>query len=373
MRSTPRHTARAVTLVELLASVAVMAVVMGGIGSAMLLASHALPDGNSSRDAVLQGYHSGERIVGELYSARSFSVRTATTVEFTVPDRDADNTPETIRYEWSGTPGDPLTRKYNAQAPMTMVEDVYEYQVDYMIRTLSDTTIQEVVQTSNEELAYFLVWDGVAGNPTESAVTATDWVSQYFTITVPEGATELTITKAQFLLHKDFGGTPADVIVSVHAAMGDGSYTPQATPIGPTATINGADVPATSDWTDADFSGLTITDLGQTEYCLVLKSVSTVMVWYAQLYAKSGPANGTVERWTDDSGASWDPRNNQLNQQDLRFHLYGTYTLGAQEEETTINRDYLTSIGVTVRVGPEPSAQVRTSSQILSAPEVTGQ
>ncbi|MHC4696607.1 MAG: prepilin-type N-terminal cleavage/methylation domain-containing protein, partial [Planctomycetota bacterium] len=116
MKRGTKNTARGLTLVELVASVAVMTVVMGGIASAMFLASHAVPDGRSSNDAVLQGYNAAERVVGELYCARSFSLKTPTAIEFTAPDRDADSNPETIRYEWSGTPGDPLTRKYNAQS-----------------------------------------------------------------------------------------------------------------------------------------------------------------------------------------------------------------------------------------------------------------
>ena len=360
------------TLVELLVSVAVMIVVMGGVSSAMLLAGHAIPDGRSSLDAVVQGYQVTEGIAGELYTAQTFTERTGASVEFTVPDRDADNNPETIRYEWSGTPGDPLTREYNVAEAVTVAEDVHEYQLDYVIRTVSETIVELVEQTSDAELAYFEGWDGVLGEPKDRRLLASEWVSQYFTITVPQGATELTITRATLVLHKDLSGTPPDVTVGIHPVKGDGSYEPEATPVGPTATIPAFALQVDYTWTNAMFSGLTITDLGQTEYCLVVKGTTTVPVWLQYKYAKSAPANGIVQRWTTDSGASWDPRTNELNQQDILFRLYGTYTFEPQEQETTIDRDFLTSIDVTLRVGSDASAQIRTSSQIVNAPEVSG-
>ena len=57
-------------------SVAVMTVLMGGIGSAMVLATRAIPDGRSALDDAVNGYHAAEQLSGELYCAQSFTVRT---------------------------------------------------------------------------------------------------------------------------------------------------------------------------------------------------------------------------------------------------------------------------------------------------------
>jgi hypothetical protein len=255
---------------------------------------------------------------------------------------------------------------------MTIVEDVYECQLGYNVRTVTETTIEHVEQTVDVQLAYFVGWGGVTATQLNSYLSLTDWVSQHFTITPPQGAASLAVTQAQLMLHKDLSGIPADAIVGIHVAKSDGSYEPEPIPIGPTTTIPGSGLLSGYMWADADFSGVIITDLSQTGYCLVLKGTSVVPVWLQHLYAKTAPANGTIQRWTTDSGASWDPRTNQLNQQDIMFRLDGTYTLQAQEQETTIDRDYLTSIDLTLRVGTDSAAQVRTSSQIMNAPEVTG-
>ena len=64
---------RAVTLVELVLSMAVMTVLIGGIGSAMVLASRAVPDDDSSASALIGGYRAAEEIAGELFVARTFT------------------------------------------------------------------------------------------------------------------------------------------------------------------------------------------------------------------------------------------------------------------------------------------------------------
>jgi len=59
----------------------------------------------------------------------------STTLAFTVADRDDDAQPETIRYEWSGGNGDPLTRAYNGGSPVSVAADVYAFELDYEIKS----------------------------------------------------------------------------------------------------------------------------------------------------------------------------------------------------------------------------------------------
>jgi hypothetical protein len=69
----------------------------------------------------------------------SFSERTANAVTFKVPDRTGDELPETIRYSWSGTAGDPLQIEYNGSAPATLVADVNQFDLSYSLRTMTGT------------------------------------------------------------------------------------------------------------------------------------------------------------------------------------------------------------------------------------------
>ena len=77
------------TMVELLLSMVVMTMVMGGLATAMVLASRALPNGQSAFDITLKSSDATEQIAVDLYTARTIVARSPRFVEFTVPDRNS--------------------------------------------------------------------------------------------------------------------------------------------------------------------------------------------------------------------------------------------------------------------------------------------
>lgn len=91
-----------------------------------------------------------ERIVDDLRLALAFSEFTATAATFTVPDRDADAAPETIRYAWSGAGGSTIaigqasyaiapyvvTRQYNGGPPVALAQDVRAVDLKNLSRTV---------------------------------------------------------------------------------------------------------------------------------------------------------------------------------------------------------------------------------------------
>ena len=97
------------TLIELVVSLAITSILMVAIGSAIVLAGGAIPRTNDPMIPTDDAYDVGNDMAAELEFATAFSERSVWAVEFFVPSRDGDNTPERIRYEWSGTAGDPLT------------------------------------------------------------------------------------------------------------------------------------------------------------------------------------------------------------------------------------------------------------------------
>jgi len=360
---------RAVTLLELTVSVAVAVVLIGGLASAVVIASRAIPDDQSPSSVTIDGYYAAEQIAGELLCAQSFTVRTSTAVEFTVADRNNDSNPEIIRYEWSGTPGDPLTRQYNGGPIVEVVEDVHEFDLTYGIKTKSDTTIEEGTTWSDEiELAYFDGWPSFTPTSEPRGVNSAYWLSQYFEIAPQEGAEELDITLAKVRMRR--GSTPpASVIVGIHRSKGDGSFEPGPTPIGTPFTIPGTDLETSFKQIPATFSNVRISDISRTDYCLVIQGGDSVATWADVYYAKSAPDNGTVLRWTEDGGASWDPRSNEFNKRDLRFSVWGRYAATGQQE-ITVDRYFVTSTKIALRVGLNPSTRVETSVQVLNTPEV---
>ena len=128
---------RGFTLVEMVLSMAVMTVLLGGIASAMILASRALPDIETPLKAKADGYHAADGLAGELFAAQTITFRSATVVEFTVADRNADSNAETIRYSWSGVAGQPLTRRYNNGTIDTVLENIYQFDLRYDTQSVS--------------------------------------------------------------------------------------------------------------------------------------------------------------------------------------------------------------------------------------------
>jgi len=126
------------TLIEMLISISIISIIMLGLGSVMLIASKALPDTGNPADTIITASVAAEQLESELKFAVTFSVRDANTVEFTVADRNGDDIPETIRYTWSGTAGDPLTRQYNGGTVFTVAEDVNDFFLDYHTKTVSN-------------------------------------------------------------------------------------------------------------------------------------------------------------------------------------------------------------------------------------------
>ena len=115
---------------------------------------------------------------------------------------------------------------------------------------------------------------------------------------------------------------------------------------------------------------VTITDPERTDYCLVIKGTGATPVYLRYMYSSSAPADGMFLRWTADSGASWDPGDKDIDEQDLVFNVYGSFgTTG--EQEITVDRYFLTSTRLALRIGSESSSRVETGAEILNAVEVS--
>ncbi|MGE3316529.1 MAG: carbohydrate binding domain-containing protein [Planctomycetaceae bacterium] len=121
---------RGYTLLEMLVASVSATFLVVGLASAMFVAARGTDPTLSAHEAALQGDTAMTDLIADLTLAESFSEKTTTAVTFVVPDRNNDGIPETIRYAWSGTPGDPLTRQYNGGAVATVVANVHEFQFE---------------------------------------------------------------------------------------------------------------------------------------------------------------------------------------------------------------------------------------------------
>lgn len=347
---------RGFTLVELVMSVAITTVLLGGIMSSILLASHAVPNGeNASRQAVRSG-DIVARIAHELYTAQSFSERLDNAVEFTVPDRDGDASPEIIRYAWSGTEGDPLTRQYNGGTAVNVAEHSYEFQLNYDVFLVNT----EESPTRNESAEKVLISFEAAAGTSNFAVDEDKWVGQCFQPTLLVGTISWSVKRVKFRakLHG-----PTDGETRVQLRPGDagvpGSTILEEVPMYESTLTD------TYAWREFPFSSVSELSTSD-ELCLVLQHVSSTHSCDVQ-YQGSGafPTHSSLVQ-TDDGGASW---TKQIGRS-MVFYVYGTETSEGQPDITNIYS--LTGVRITLRISETPASRVQTGVHIINAPEVTG-
>jgi len=125
----------AFTLIEVVLTVAVVSIIMGAMVSVMLLATRGMNCGLVRDENTTEGTRAVQQITLDLSLAQAFTERTDRTVAFTVPDRDGDGQPESIRYAWSGVAGDPLTREYNGGPAVNVAENMHHFKLDYLLKT----------------------------------------------------------------------------------------------------------------------------------------------------------------------------------------------------------------------------------------------
>ena len=136
MKRQVRHLSRArsgFTLAELVASLAIMTILVTAMGSAVVLASQALPNPDDLSRNLLRGQEVAERIETDLVDATELKKARANEIEMVVADRGygADG-PETLKYKWRMSAGDPLTLSINGNPEFTVCEDVHAFEITYV-------------------------------------------------------------------------------------------------------------------------------------------------------------------------------------------------------------------------------------------------
>ena len=119
------------TLVELMVSLTTASILLMGLSSALFIAIRATDPTVSPAPATSGGLNLLTMLSSELRFCVAITEQTATAITVTVPDRNLDTIPETIRYAWSGTTGDPLTRQYNGGNVTEIAQDAHDFDIQY--------------------------------------------------------------------------------------------------------------------------------------------------------------------------------------------------------------------------------------------------
>ena len=331
------------TLLELVISLSITSILLMAVGSAVMMAAKALPDPDTPDNETALPARVVADIAAELQLALSFIFRDSDTVEFTVADRNGDDVAETIRYDWSGTAGDPLTRRYNGGPVTTVIAAVKE------VGFLYDTKI--VNEQETRESAEVLL-DGLASPLENKAYTIVPslWVGQYIQPSLPAGATSWTVTRIQIQM-QDSPSAGHAVWVQLRTTDPAGLPTPLVLEQYYADAMGSSMI-----WQEFFFDD--IPPLPADEgLCLVIK-------WAAgddgANVRYTTTAGNRIK--TGDAGALW-----QLAaDKSLLYAVYGTY-----EQIVTVATTYLTGIRIRIRTGSDPATRVETTAPLLHIQDIT--
>jgi hypothetical protein len=304
----------ALTLVEVLASVAITAILLTAIGSGILLVTRSAAatgsdTGTSKTDEVMF------RIASDLKLAMNFTERTDTAVTFTVPDRGGNRSPETLRYAWSGVPGDPLTLEYNSRPPVTIAEDVHRFSLSYLLRT-SGPPPPPPTQESEEMV--LISHDDAPGGKLRAQSFHLNWpAAQFFNPVLPINTVSWKITRVTGCVQRS---TSTDILVQIRPATLARKPAPQ---VLEQVAIPVSSLPWGWVWVEASFNSLSDLDPA-IAHCVVVTSDSPAWSGTVQYELDGSPMTPRTHFTTSiDGGATWtDPTNSR----DMRFYIYGTVT-----------------------------------------------
>jgi prepilin-type N-terminal cleavage/methylation domain-containing protein len=313
----PRRCRRGLTLIELLVAICIVAILMAGLGSAVLIAGHAVDGGGGPAARFSDAAQAVHRITADLAYATSVPERTDRAVTFTLPDRNGDGADETIRYWWSGKPGDPLMCQYGGNAPVPVAENVHGLKLSYLLRTLPGEQPPAVPQES-EELLLISHDDAPGGHMNDFDLTRRFQGAQYFKPTLPTNTLRWKITRLLVRLRR--GARFGQVLLDVRTADADQKPT-QTTLEG--KSIASASLPNAYQWIEFGFDTLTELDPAS-GYCLVLRGNRLWVTGVAQWEQGGSPMTPNTHAMRSlDGGSSWtDP----TDAADVRFFVYGTVT-----------------------------------------------
>lgn len=193
------------TLLELVVSLASSIVLVAGLVGSLYIANQAL-DGSARARQSLTASTVLRDLMADVSEAKSIVEQTERAITFTVPDRNGDGAPETIRYEWlPDEPLKPLTYQYNGGALLNIATDVRAFNLSALTRELGPPSFTAPVATG-------VVFEGfkekAAATASPVVIDKPDGTAEgdlLIACVVADGSATLMPPAGWMLLHSGFG------------------------------------------------------------------------------------------------------------------------------------------------------------------------
>ncbi len=290
------HPQRGMTLLEMLVSMAIVTLMLGAVSSAVVIAGRAVDrQAPSSFDATAPAIVLG-LILNDASLATAISEATSTAIAFVLPDRTGDLIDETVRYSWSGTIGDPLTRQFNAEVPLPVSGGVTRLTFEFETATSLERVSKAHVTNTGVDFASFI--SSVVGS---RIIDPSNSISQFVRPSFPDGTVSWTVTSID-LYAEQAGGGEATGSFQLELKTPTSGGLP-GTEIHSTVSVDEQDLPIAYAWTTHTFANAPPLAPGDA-ICIVASDsagqVSARFPLAAQISSRSFAAQGdtVTSTWT---------------------------------------------------------------------------
>lgn len=339
------------SFVDVSFSIVLTTILLGGIMTSVVTAMRALPNPLSASQSSMAAFLLVDQMATELESALYVTQHTATTLGYTVPDRNGDGIPERVVYSWSGVAGAPLTRQYNGATPVTLAASVNSFGLtpNYTTNTLSYPAVGVEDASESLLLDYATATSGLANQTVNPGVS----FGQYFLPTLPSGASVWRPTRVQFMAMHNSQSNSGDSLLQLCPA--NINLTPASTVLAQ-ATLTNASMPSSFTFQQFSLSGLPPYSASG-GVCLTVQLSSGS---HAAILEDSGSATGELRA---NGSSQWTLMNNRS----LMSQLYGKLTRWSGSQY--VNSRYLTSMGISLQLVAASPVQTTTCA-MLNHPEM---
>ncbi|MBL8764524.1 MAG: type II secretion system protein [Phycisphaerae bacterium] len=342
---------RGFTLVELAASMAIMALLTGALASIVVLSTRAAATMRS--EETVRGNLDACMTLIDLDARAATQVlrRGSLELDMLVPDRNGDGDPERIRYAWSGSPGAPLRRTYNTEDPYPVSPPLQSFALAF-----ESISAPDAVTSPSTETAEMLLASNQATPNASFQLDQSNWCGHIITPTLPVGAIAWRVTRVQVQLRMS---SARNGTTSIELRGVNSSGKPDPIVID-SSGLDEAAIGSTYAWFEAAFRGAGGLTPGSRIALTLNGEASSQRLEAGYVFAALGGSFTGMVR-TSNSGGSW-----TAVLAGLAFRLYGTATLPGTTKTTT--HEYLTAVRVTARPA-DKGTESRIAIPLMNAPE----
>lgn len=331
------------TLIELVVALSISSMLLLVIGGTISIAVQALPTKQDSSTAYLDHASRLSEMTTDFRYATSVISSSPTMIEFTVADRDADTFEEVIRYEWSGTPGDPLTRQYNGGTVANFIDSVENLNLQYVVAPGEITESAEQLLINQDATT-------TAGY-TNYSINAGRLAAETFIPVLPAGTTEWKVNRVQLYL---MSRGPADAVSAVDLTPVKGNGEPDETNALDTVLVQESGLTSGGGFIDINFNNGG--NLDPTKRMAVLIRHASGSNYSVRIRdGWGGTLNPNTSEYYDWNTGSW----TLYPPEDTYLRVYGTITAPA---------DLLSYTNIKIQYGSDATDCVNASVPTLNKP-----